>query len=241
MSRLKRSGIFALIFSALLAAGCAHKPKNITDLPHGSAPAPTPPPDYGATQPPIRPNPNNAGNTGTGVGPGNVFNPRDNTHANDLGGQNNPGNQQVVVPAPIDTTAQDPSLGQRPPPGVEDRETLKGDTVYFDYDKSAIKNSEYAKVGAVAEYIKGHPESNLIVEGHCDERGTEEYNRALGERRALAIRERLVNLGVRSDKITTISYGKDRPVPGAEGHNDDSWSKNRRGEFVIEAQSPSLK
>jgi peptidoglycan-associated lipoprotein len=122
--------------------------------------------------------------------------------------------------------------------GLQDAETLKADTVYFDYDKSAIRASERAKVASVADYLKAHPEKTLIVEGHCDERGTDEYNRALGERRALSVREALISQGVSSDRITTTSWGKDRPAE--IGHDEAAWSKNRRGAFVLVSPSGSL-
>ena len=73
--------------------------------------------------------------------------------------------------------------------------------------------------------------NKLLIEGHCDERGTEEYNRSLGERRALAVREYLVRLGIQASRIRTISYGFDRPVDN--GHNEAAWSKNRRDEFIV--------
>ena len=76
-----------------------------------------------------------------------------------------------------------------------------------------------------------YPSAAVQVEGHCDERGTEEYNRALGERRALAAREALIGLGIASDRVDTISYGEDKPA--VPGHNESAWSKNRRGAFVL--------
>jgi peptidoglycan-associated lipoprotein len=114
---------------------------------------------------------------------------------------------------------------------AEDAQTLQADTVYFDYDSSVVKTSEKSKVAAVADYLKANSASAVKVEGHCDERGTEEYNRALGERRALALREELVSLGVDATRVDTISYGKDRPA--VEGHNEAAWSKNRRGAFIV--------
>jgi peptidoglycan-associated lipoprotein len=103
--------------------------------------------------------------------------------------------------------------------------------VYFDYDKSTIKSGEISKVEHVAKTIKGMAGKALRIEGHCDERGTEEYNRSLGERRALAVREALVRAGVEANQIDTISYGEDRPAD--PGHNEAAWSKNRRGEFIV--------
>jgi len=108
---------------------------------------------------------------------------------------------------------------------------FKGETVYFDYDKSTIKAGEVAKVERVASGIKGLAGKALRIEGHCDERGTEEYNRSLGERRALAVRESLMRAGVDPNLIDTISLGEDRPAD--PGHNEAAWSKNRRGEFIV--------
>jgi len=113
-----------------------------------------------------------------------------------------------------------------------DREIFKTDTVHFDYDSSVIKADEKTKVAAVAEYIKAHLGDAIEIEGHCDIRGTEEYNRSLGERRALALREELIQLGVEASRIDTVSYGEDRPVD--TGHDDAAYKKNRRGEFLLE-------
>src|SRR5258706_16444579 len=109
---------------------------------------------------------------------------------------------------------------------------FKTDTVYFEFDKATIKSTETQKLDSIANRMKQNYRSKgLRIEGHCDERGTEEYNRSLGERRAGAIREYLVRAGVDYSLIDTISYGEDRPsVPG---HNEAAWSKNRRGEFVL--------
>jgi peptidoglycan-associated lipoprotein len=105
--------------------------------------------------------------------------------------------------------------------------------VYFEYDSAKVKPSEVGKLSAVSAAIKGSGKK-LVIEGHADERGTAEYNRALAERRALACREELVRLGVSADQISTISYGKDRPAD--LGHGEASWAKNRRCEFVVVGQ-----
>jgi peptidoglycan-associated lipoprotein len=112
-----------------------------------------------------------------------------------------------------------------------DTEALKAQTIYFEYDKSSIKSSEDSKLDQVGDYMKSHGDVALRVEGNCDERGTEEYNRSLGERRALAAREYLVRLGVDQNRIVTISYGKDRPLDSE--HNTTGWSRNRRDDFVV--------
>lgn len=114
---------------------------------------------------------------------------------------------------------------------TEDRAPFADKTVYFDFDKSNLKSSETHKLDSVAEAMKTMPGKALRVEGHCDERGTEEYNRSLGERRALAIREYLVMKGMNAAMIDSISYGENRPVE--MGHDDAAWSKNRRGELVV--------
>ncbi|TAN37116.1 MAG: peptidoglycan-associated lipoprotein Pal [Verrucomicrobia bacterium] len=103
--------------------------------------------------------------------------------------------------------------------------------VYFDYDSAQVKESERAKVEAVAEHIKKASGVGVIVEGHCDERGSREYNLSLGERRAQGVRAYLMTLGVDAARIQTKSMGKEKPV--ALGHDEESWAKNRRAEFVL--------
>jgi peptidoglycan-associated lipoprotein len=122
------------------------------------------------------------------------------------------------------------------PPGShigwkEDAGIFKANTVYFDFDSSAIRTGEQAKVAAVADYLKSHAADAVRVEGHCDERGTEEYNRALGDRRAQALREDLVRLGIDPLRVETISFGEDRAAN--PGHNEEAYRQNRRGEFIL--------
>lgn len=121
--------------------------------------------------------------------------------------------------------------GEGHPGWPEDTEQFKADTVYFDFDSSIVKAGEKTKLAAVADFLKANPSDAVKVAGYCDERGTEEYNRALGERRALALREELVGLGIDATRVDTISYGKDRPAD--PGHDEAAWSKNRRGEFIL--------
>jgi len=114
---------------------------------------------------------------------------------------------------------------------IPDPAALAAFTVHFDYDSSSIKASEESKLTSVAEHMKGAAPVALRIEGHCDERGTEEYNRSLGDRRANALREKLASMGVNAQKILTQSFGEDKPVDS--GHNEAAWSKNRRGEFIL--------
>ena len=110
---------------------------------------------------------------------------------------------------------------------------FKNDTVLFDFDSSAIKASEQAKIARVADYLKANnaPRTAVRIEGHCDERGTEEYNRALGERRAIAVREELLRAGIDEKRVDTVSFGEDRPA--VQGHDESAYRQNRRGVFIL--------
>jgi len=105
------------------------------------------------------------------------------------------------------------------------------DPVLFAYDSAQVSSGERAKVEAVASHLKQNPSNAIILEGHCDERGSREYNLALGERRALAVRTYLIGLGIASDRTQTKSYGEESPA--VLGHDGAAWSQNRRGEFVL--------
>jgi peptidoglycan-associated lipoprotein len=145
-------------------------------------------------------------------------------------GSAGPGTENGVPPLGSGSDVGTSANGARPD-GMTG-EPVKGQfgIVYFDYDSARIRPSEDAKLQAVAAYLKSNP-GKLVVEGYCDERGTAEFNRALGERRALAAREELVKQGADGSRITTISYGSDRPAD--PGHDEAAWSKNRRCEFGI--------
>ena len=105
------------------------------------------------------------------------------------------------------------------------------ETLYFGYDSYTLPSSELYKVEAVADYMNRNANSVLIVEGHCDERGSNEYNLSLGEQRALAIRAYLCDLGIDSSRIQTRSLGEERPA--AIGSGEAIWRQNRRGEFLV--------
>ena len=105
--------------------------------------------------------------------------------------------------------------------------------IYFDFDKYNIKPEARETLKKVADWLnaKENSDYNLVIEGNCDERGTVEYNLALGERRAQSAMKYLANLGVAKDRMSTISYGKERPVD--PGHNEEAWAKNRNDHFVV--------
>lgn len=115
--------------------------------------------------------------------------------------------------------------------GTDQSGAAVGDRVYFDYDSSVVTAQGQSTLEHQAQWLKQYPSVNVAIEGHCDERGTREYNIALGERRATAAKNYLVGLGVDASRISTISYGKERPA--VVGHDDSSWSQNRRGVTVI--------
>jgi peptidoglycan-associated lipoprotein len=155
----------------------------------------------------------------------------------------NPGDETSTKTLPPGTT-MNPDTNPNANPGVipvasatdfdnmtEDRVALAGYTVHFAYDSAAIKSSEQANLQAVAAALSTDPNAKLLIEGNCDERGTEEYNRSLGERRALAAREALAKDGIDPSRVRTISYGKDKPVD--PGHDEAAWAKNRRDDFVL--------
>ena len=113
----------------------------------------------------------------------------------------------------------------------QDRGTFAANTVHFEYDSSVVKSSEQSNLDAVAAYMKGNSNIGLLIEGHCDERGTEDYNNSLGERRSTALREALIGLGVSAENIITRSFGEYKPV--SPGQDETAYKQNRRGEFVV--------
>lgn len=106
------------------------------------------------------------------------------------------------------------------------------ENVYFDFDNATLDYQAQELLKQKAMWLRDNPDANAVIEGHCDERGTNAYNLALGERRAESAKSFLVNLGISSTRLTTISYGEEKPVD--MGQNEESWAKNRRASFVLE-------
>ena len=127
--------------------------------------------------------------------------------------------------------AYDPNKRWDPANMIQDRATLADQTVHFAFDSAAVLSKEESKLVIVSEKLKSDPSAYMLIEGHCDERGTDEYNRSLGERRALALREALIRSGIEDGRVQTISFGKDKPAD--TGHDEAAWAKNRRGEFIL--------
>jgi len=160
------------------------------------------------------------------------------------------------MPPPPATTATAPARPPAPPvpvnePTVVPPEPVRDDAissaslddlnknsplnpVYFELDSSDLSPSGQKALDANAALLKKYPTWAVTIEGHCDERGTAEYNLALGERRAIAARAYLVSLGIAADRLRTVSYGKEFPFD--PGHDEGAWSKNRRAHFVITAK-----
>lgn len=126
------------------------------------------------------------------------------------------------------------SSGPATPGSQSDLEQNVGDRVFFALDSSQISAEAQHTLERQAAWLKQYPNLNLSVEGHCDERGTREYNIALGERRAAATKKFLVGLGVSANRISTISYGKERPA--IVGSDESAWSQNRRAVSVATNQ-----
>lgn len=122
-------------------------------------------------------------------------------------------------------------LATRPEGDLNILTSVKYDAVLFDYDSAQIRESERTKLEAVADYLKKNAGVGVIIEGNCDERGSAEYNLALGERRSLAARAYLIGLGVDGAMVQTKSYGEEKPLNS--GHDEAAWSMNRRDEFVF--------
>ncbi|OGD13410.1 MAG: peptidoglycan-associated lipoprotein [Candidatus Aminicenantes bacterium RBG_16_66_30] len=104
-------------------------------------------------------------------------------------------------------------------------------TIYFDYDRALVRDDARAVLDGNAAWLKQFRTAKILVEGHCDERGTEEYNLALGEKRAKSAQDYLLSMGIASDRIKIISYGKSQPID--PGHDESAWQMNRRAQFVV--------
>jgi peptidoglycan-associated lipoprotein len=125
------------------------------------------------------------------------------------------------------TVPQGPAAGS-----VEEFTQTVGDRVFFGYDRYDLTAEAQAQLQKQATWLKTYPQYKFVVEGHCDERGTREYNLALGERRATAVKNYLIALGIDANRIQTISYGKERPA--VLGSNEAAWAQNRRGVIVLQ-------
>ena len=154
-----------------------------------------------------------------------------------------PGPGAVVAPAAPSPTTAPPEVRVQPPAAtaVVPEAPKAPETVvaasplkdaFFDFDKSALRDDQKAALNEDVAWLKGNAGAKVLIEGHCDERGTAEYNLGLGERRAKAVKDYLIAAGVAADRISIISYGKERPF--VLGHDESAWKWNRRGHFVLQ-------
>lgn len=140
---------------------------------------------------------------------------------------------EAVKPASPEPAAQTRVAAAEAAAGIaatEEKASIFQD-IRFDFDKSFIREDAKPTLTKVADYLKKNAGAKLTIEGHCDERGTAEYNMALGDRRADSARKYLVSLGVPAGALSTISFGKEKPLD--PGHTEEAWAKNRRAHFVL--------
>ena len=146
-----------------------------------------------------------------------------------------PAPEPAPAPAPAEPPAAPaaPAPAAPPPtqaPTIEEKSVLE--PIYFDFDKSFVREDAKPALRKAAEYMKKNKDARIRIEGHCDERGTSEYNMALGDRRANSAKKYLMALGIDGKRLSTVSYGKERPI--CAEHNEECWQKNRRGDFMLQ-------
>ena len=138
-----------------------------------------------------------------------------------------------IEPPPTESTTPPPSSESQTPPSAGEGDTgekLALQDAFFDYDDFSLRQDAKAALETDGKYLQKNSSTNVVIEGHCDERGSVEYNLALGEKRARAAKEYLTSYGITGGRVTTISYGKERPFD--TGHDESAWAKNRRAHVV---------
>jgi len=236
---LYRAGLIVILAAAVFTFGCKKPPK-----PTPPAPAPAPAPATPTVTLQASPSSINKGESSTLS-----WNSTDATQlsiAPDVGAVTAQGSTKVT---PSDTTtytitATGPGGSANasasvsvaapppppPPPAREPDFNQEVRDAYFDYDKADIRPDARVALSTTADFLKRYPSIKVTIEGHCDERGSTEYNLGLGDRRASAVKQYLVSLGVSADRLSTVSFGKEKPF--CTEHNEACWQQNRRGHFV---------
>ena len=240
-SKIKWSMLVILMAVVMVLAGCNKKVK-----PAPPPPAPPPPPAAPTATLSADPNTIEKGQSTTltwqttnatdvTLGPNKVdgngsatFSPTDSTTFR-LVAKGPGGTQEATARVTVTTPPPPPP----PQPTATDQELFNQNIkdVYFDYDSYDLRGDGQSAVAADAQFLKAHPGITLTVEGHCDERGSTEYNLALGDNRASAVKTALTQAGVSADRIKTISFGKEKPF--CTESNEQCWQQNRRGHFVF--------
>ena len=242
--QLYRACLLTAFAAAALTVGCSKKPKASTP-----PPAPAAPPARPTVTLTADPTSINAGETATLRW--SSTNATNLTIAPEVGAVAPEGSTKV---SPTDSTtytltvsgpggSADSSVritvaaSAPPPPPAAHNATLEEmflkevQDAYFDLDKADIRTDARAALGKTADFLRNYPQVKVVIEGHCDERGSTEYNLALGDRRAAAVKQYLVSLGIGADRMTTISYGKEKPF--CMESSEACWQQNRRGHFIL--------
>jgi len=228
---------------ALLLGACSKKPLPVP-------PPPTPPPPSPTASLTANPNSVQKGEATTltwettnatdvqidSVGPVNPTGSRQVTPADSityrLTAKGSGGSQEAT--ARVTVTAPPPPVPVETPSSLTEEQLFNQSVkdIYFDYDKYDVSAAQQGSVTATAQFLAAHPGIRFSVEGHCDERGSTEYNLALGDNRANAVKSALVRAGIPGDRVRTISYGKEKPFCSEQ--TEDCWQQNRRGHFVYQ-------
>ena len=243
-SSLYRGAILTAMLAVAFVAGCAKKP--------AAAPPPPPPPPPPAARPTVslQANPTSFNKGDSSTLSWTSTDATQLTISPDVGAVTAQGSTKV---SPSDSTtytitASGPggsadssvrvTVAAPPPPpppqptGPTDDQLFLQEVkdAYFDFNKADIRTDAREALGKTAEFLRGHPQIKATIEGHCDERGSTEYNLVLGDRRAAAVKNYLVQLGISADRLNTVSYGKEKPF--CTQSNEECWQTNRRGHFV---------
>jgi peptidoglycan-associated lipoprotein len=239
---LYRPGLIAMLAAAVFAFGCKQPPK---PPPPPAAPAPA----QATPTVTLQASPTTIDKGGTSTLSWNSTDATQLAIAPDVGAVTAQGSTKVTpadsttytitatgpggsASATASVTVNAPPAAVEQPKGPTDDELFMREVrdAYFDYDKADLRADARTALSKTADFLKNYPRFKVIIEGHCDERGSTEYNLGLGDRRATAVKQYLVSLGVAGDRISTVSYGKEKPF--CMESNEACWQQNRRGHFV---------
>ena len=218
-----------VVMAVSLTSGCKNPKPGVVQIPtmnprigQAQTTDPTLGSDSENTTSPISPSNNWSSNSGSGIP---LDTPEDPSTGNNLPQVDNvPAIEEDDISPEAEKARREYFMG-RP----MDRDAFKAYTIHFDFDSTLVRPSDMANIQAIADYLNIHTDCALLIEGHCDERGTNEFNLSLGEYRAQSVRDALMARGVSTSRMQTISYGEERPAD--PGHNESAWAANRRAEF----------
>jgi peptidoglycan-associated lipoprotein len=240
---LSRVGLFAMLAAAVFTFGCKHPPKATPPAPPAPAPA--------AARPTVtlQASPTSVDKGGSSTLSWNSTDATQLTIAPEVGAVTAQGSTKVTpsdsttytitatgpggsTSATAGVTVNAPPAPVEQPKGPTDDELFMREVrdAYFDLDKADIRADARTALSKTADFLKNYPRFKVTIEGHCDERGSTEYNLGLGDRRATAVKQYLVSLGIAADRLSTVSFGKEKPF--CMESNETCWQQNRRGHFV---------